>query len=128
MSVLVTVMAYRGCESSSMVYLALGFRLCPLVDIWTVSLFFFFFSSRRLHTRSDRDWSSDVCSSDLGDLRRGRGEAPERTGDEQSEDAGHEPDEREERGEQQSGGAPQPANPAQCLRQRVLGQDRKSVV
>src|SRR5206468_9588763 len=24
-----------------------------------------FFSSRRLHTRSDRDWSSDVCSSDL---------------------------------------------------------------
>src|SRR5206468_7875725 len=28
-------------------------------------LFFFFFSSRRRHTRSDRDWSSDVCSSDL---------------------------------------------------------------
>src|SRR5450432_4594843 len=27
---------------------------------------FFFFSSRRRHTRSDRDWSSDVCSSDLG--------------------------------------------------------------
>src|SRR5206468_6188393 len=26
----------------------------------------FFFSSRRRHTRSDRDWSSDVCSSDLG--------------------------------------------------------------
>src|SRR2546421_4320990 len=25
---------------------------------------FFFFSSRRRHTRSDRDWSSDVCSSD----------------------------------------------------------------
>src|SRR5216683_6211807 len=29
-------------------------------------MFFFFFSSRRRHTRSDRDWSSDVCSSDLG--------------------------------------------------------------
>src|SRR2546421_4079190 len=28
---------------------------------------FFFFSSRRRHTRSDRDWSSDVCSSDLLD-------------------------------------------------------------
>src|SRR5207249_6075389 len=28
----------------------------------------FFFSSRRRHTRSKRDWSSDVCSSDLGDL------------------------------------------------------------
>src|SRR5207247_6845889 len=27
---------------------------------------FFFFSSRRRHTRSTRDWSSDVCSSDLG--------------------------------------------------------------
>src|SRR2546430_13234932 len=30
---------------------------------------FFFFSSRRRHTRFDCDWSSDVCSSDL--LRRG---------------------------------------------------------
>src|SRR5699024_11978295 len=28
-------------------------------------LFDFFFSSRRRHTRSKRDWSSDVCSSDL---------------------------------------------------------------
>src|SRR5699024_6676031 len=27
--------------------------------------FLFFFSSRRRHTRSKRDWSSDVCSSDL---------------------------------------------------------------
>src|SRR5699024_12227148 len=27
--------------------------------------FYFFFSSRRRHTRSKRDWSSDVCSSDL---------------------------------------------------------------
>src|SRR2546430_13299890 len=27
---------------------------------------FFFFSSRRRHTRFDCDWSSDVCSSDLG--------------------------------------------------------------
>src|SRR6185312_12107856 len=29
----------------------------------------FFFSSRRRHTRSDRDWSSDVCSSDLDGTR-----------------------------------------------------------
>src|SRR3712207_7655187 len=29
------------------------------------SLLFFFFSSRRRHTRYWRDWSSDVCSSDL---------------------------------------------------------------
>src|SRR5215469_13731977 len=33
-------------------------------------MFFFFFSSRRRHTRSLRDWSSDVCSSDL-ELRDG---------------------------------------------------------
>src|SRR5256885_4544778 len=29
---------------------------------------FFFFSSRRRHTRLQGDWSSDVCSSDLGSL------------------------------------------------------------
>src|SRR6266704_6397676 len=28
-------------------------------------MLFFFFSSRRRHTSSKRDWSSDVCSSDL---------------------------------------------------------------
>src|SRR2546429_7107469 len=30
---------------------------------------FFFFSSRRRHTRCSRDWSSDVCSSDLHQVR-----------------------------------------------------------
>src|SRR3989442_13504752 len=30
-------------------------------------MLFFFFSSRRRHTRCGRDWSSDVCSSDLSD-------------------------------------------------------------
>src|SRR5207253_5005066 len=35
--------------------------LCLLMFIF----FFFFFSSRRRHTRWPRDWSSDVCSSDL---------------------------------------------------------------
>src|SRR5690606_39955722 len=30
----------------------------------------FFFSSRRRHTRFSRDWSSDVCSSDLVDRYR----------------------------------------------------------
>src|SRR6185295_19554499 len=32
---------------------------------------FFFFSSRRRHTRYWRDWSSDVCSSDLLDRDAG---------------------------------------------------------
>src|SRR2546422_3890821 len=36
-----------------------GLRVCAL------QFFFFFFSSRRRHTRCSRDWSSDVCSSDL---------------------------------------------------------------
>src|SRR2546421_8322433 len=35
------------------------------MDSCSILLIFFFFSSRRRHTRSDRDWSSDVCSSDL---------------------------------------------------------------
>src|SRR5215813_7779517 len=30
-----------------------------------IRVVFFFFSSRRRHTRCGRDWSSDVCSSDL---------------------------------------------------------------
>src|SRR6266550_6233365 len=34
-----------------------------------IYFFFFFFSSRRRHTRCSRDWSSDVCSSDLEDER-----------------------------------------------------------
>src|SRR6266513_1772366 len=33
-------------------------------------IYYFFFSSRRRHTRSKRDWSSDVCSSDLADWRK----------------------------------------------------------
>src|SRR5215217_4209606 len=36
--------------------------MCPWL-LWIVC--FFFFSSRRRHTRYWRDWSSDVCSSDL---------------------------------------------------------------
>src|SRR5438105_12272381 len=34
-----------------------------MYSCWLCSCFFF--SSRRRHTRSTRDWSSDVCSSDL---------------------------------------------------------------
>src|SRR5262249_58352126 len=42
---------------------------------------FFFFSSRRRHTRLVSDWSSDVCSSDLSPQRR---RWPESTGPESS--------------------------------------------
>src|SRR5205809_396611 len=36
-----------------------------MIPIWSCGHFVFFFSSRRRHTRCSRDWSSDVCSSDL---------------------------------------------------------------
>src|SRR5437870_9001128 len=39
-----------------------------LFTIAFLFFFFFFFSSRRRHTRWPRDWSSDVCSSDLVSL------------------------------------------------------------
>src|SRR2546427_7874306 len=51
--------------------------MLPPAAAWYVNLFsrlsyliffFFFFSSRRRHTRFDCDWSSDVCSSDLGSV------------------------------------------------------------
>src|SRR5207245_3110727 len=35
---------------------------------WMRASVFFFFSRRRRHTRCYRDWSSDVCSSDLANL------------------------------------------------------------
>src|SRR3712207_7682361 len=39
------------------------------VEIYLLyDFFFFFFSSRRRHTRYWRDWSSDVCSSDLATM------------------------------------------------------------
>src|SRR6266496_5823592 len=42
----------------------------------SITFFFFFFSSRRRHTRSLRDWSSDVCfrslSNDLGRIAPGK--------------------------------------------------------
>src|SRR2546429_2550610 len=40
-------------------------KLTKLLRTVYVQLIFFFFSSRRRHTRCSRDWSSDVCSSDL---------------------------------------------------------------
>src|SRR5256884_6046431 len=38
---------------------------CLTGESTMTDLVFFFFSSRRRHTRCSRDWSSDVCSSDL---------------------------------------------------------------
>src|SRR5256885_9670707 len=43
-------------------------RLPPLDRRRTWYVRFFFFSSRRRHTRLQGDWSSDVCSSDLAHI------------------------------------------------------------
>src|SRR5690554_3158437 len=47
--------------SYSILCLCVGYFFSMFLYIF----FFFFFSSRRRHTRCGRDWSSDVCSSDL---------------------------------------------------------------
>src|SRR2546429_1893281 len=47
--------------------------MCLFISHVVLCVFFFFFSSRRRHTRCSRDWSSDVCSSDLDDQRRNVG-------------------------------------------------------
>src|ERR687892_68372 len=50
-------------------------RICS--TICSLAMCFFFFSSRRRHTRLQGDWSSDVCSSDLqwpGNVRQLRNE------------------------------------------------------
>src|SRR6266508_1058487 len=56
--------------------------------MWSRLFFCFFFSSRRRHTRWPRDWSSDVCSSDLpvvDGARPGRSPGP----DAREQDPGH---------------------------------------
>src|SRR5579859_4933993 len=64
-----------------------SFGICA---IWAIISCGFFLSSRRRHTIFDCDWSSDVCSSDLGAPdrgpsrhrrpRRGRASRPPRSG------------------------------------------------
>src|SRR2546429_6750577 len=57
-------------------------HVCTLLHV-------FFFSSRRRHTRCSRDWSSDVCSSDLqqGAVLIERYEYLRHTGDAYADDA-----------------------------------------
>src|SRR3712207_5559719 len=48
-----------------MMFIFLYYFFCLIIFFLFMSSLFFFFSSRRRHTRYWRDWSSDVCSSDL---------------------------------------------------------------
>src|SRR6266496_2345791 len=62
--------------ASSVLFALLVYNVAiPIVPVYDVvrPVHFFFFSSRRRHTRSLRDWSSDVCSSDLGPVPAGEG-------------------------------------------------------
>src|SRR2546430_8910160 len=56
-----------GEHEGYLVAVEFGVCLCRGALVYHVGAFFFF-SSRRRHTRFDCDWSSDVCSSDLSDL------------------------------------------------------------
>src|SRR5690606_40581489 len=58
---------------SCLFYLSLC-NTCASMICFTI-LCVFFFSSRRRHTRFSRDWSSDVCSSDLGMIEEASEEA-----------------------------------------------------
>src|SRR5439155_8863078 len=49
----------------SMIRVVKALGLHRIIGSHAASAVFFFFSSRRRHTRWPRDWSSDVCSSDL---------------------------------------------------------------
>src|SRR3712207_9193884 len=79
---------------------------------------YFFFSSRRRHTRYWRDWSSDVCSSDLAG---GRGR-PQRQADPQP--ARHHPPapgraDRGDQGEDHGGGQRRPEIGRASCRERA---------
>src|SRR3712207_8033441 len=54
-----------------MLFIVMSFD-CVAYEVYLLSIMFFF-SSRRRHTRYWRDWSSDVCSSDLNYLVAGAG-------------------------------------------------------
>src|SRR5438309_2952957 len=53
----------------SIIYICFFFFFKHNMAYHVYLLLFFFFSSRRRHTRWNCDWSSDVCSSDLGLVR-----------------------------------------------------------
>src|SRR5256885_5678107 len=63
-------MLYSNASTNSLsTYTFSAFSAYPTMnsdDFTVYSYSFFFFSSRRRHTRLQGDWSSDVCSSDLG--------------------------------------------------------------
>src|SRR2546427_297084 len=58
------------CTVSLSLLFVLRLGCCALLLQSVFWFYFFFFSSRRRHTRFDCDWSSDVCSSDLGSVRQ----------------------------------------------------------
>src|SRR2546429_1016761 len=57
--------AYEELDSSDTDWFITDMPLDPSAAVVRVVECSFFFSSRRRHTRCSRDWSSDVCSSDL---------------------------------------------------------------
>src|SRR5204863_7572015 len=84
----------------------------------------FFFSSRRRHTRSLRDWSSDVCSSDLVGAPAEAGEETEEAVETQGQEEGGQeaaqgPGEARRQGEAEEGG--KEASPLEILQRQCAG-------
>src|SRR5438105_3631749 len=65
LSVHVTWLLVRDCQVLAKSVRPVVADVPSIAPIVCFIFFFFFFSSRRRHTRSTRDWNSDVCSSDL---------------------------------------------------------------
>src|SRR6266511_3607843 len=95
---------------------------------WDARSIFFFFSRGRRHTRFSRDWSSDVCSSDLGGqgaVRHAEGrpgvQVPLRGG--AAGDRETSPDPRVTRTSPPRRSPPEPASPQLGLQEPARGQD-----
>src|SRR3712207_8800049 len=89
------------------------------------SIYFFFFSSRRRHTRYWRDWSSDVCSSDLLGHERGL-ERREHAGHVLEQTAGEGDAERAAEHENQRGDEEHLADAAARSEERRVGKECRS--
>src|SRR6266436_7178208 len=62
--VIMLLLHFLSLMLGSVLVLMLPLLVCLTPDL-RIKKSLFFFSSRRRHTRCSRDWSSDVCSSDL---------------------------------------------------------------
>src|SRR5688500_19523533 len=88
-------------------------------------IYYFFFSSRRRHTRLQGDWSSDVCSSDLGSVSNNGSRASARKSDCLSTSSSQ-PARGADRRPRSSSPASHPGPPAKRSEERRVGKECRS--